>query len=161
MAEAAAVAGPIIGAVGALRQGNSNASMGEYNAQIADQNAQTVVAQGAEQARRSLINSAKFMGHQEAGYAASGVSGGSAEYVMRNTAAQGELNALTLKNNAAIKATAYRNEAALDRFRGDNARTAGYFGAASGLLRGAAAYKGGGGGGSSSEDDMIEGGGEI
>lgn len=135
MAAAAMAGGAAIGAVGSIGQGNANGNVADYNAQIANQNAATVEAQGAEQERRSLVNSNKVLGQEGAAYGASGVgSTGSAMDVMRNSAANGELNALTIKNQADVKATAYANEAALDQFRGSNDRTAGYLNAAAGLL---------------------------
>lgn len=136
MAEAAMAAGTALSAVGPINQGNADAGVANYNADMADQNAQITTAQGEEQARRSLVQSRKMIGSEGAAYGASGVSGGSAEWVMRNSAAQGELNALTIKNNAAIKSSAYSNEAALDRFRGTNAETAGYIKASAALLGG-------------------------
>lgn len=139
MAEAAVGAGATIGAVGSIFGGNANAGVADYNANVAQQNAALVEAQGAEQSRRALVQSRKFIGQQGAAYGASGVGNdGSAQWVMRNSAAQGELNALTIQNQADIKATAYRNEAALDQFRGSNMETAGYLGAAGSLLGGGA-----------------------
>lgn len=157
MASVAMAAGTGLGMLGAVRQGNANANVAEYNASISEQNASIVEAQGAEQARRSLVNTHKLIGAQQAAYGASGVaSDGSAMDVMRASAAQGELNALTLKNNAAIKANAYRNEANLDRYRGNNDKIAGYMNAAStGLMGGSkmsgmSGGSGGGGGGGES-----------
>lgn len=137
MAAAAMAAGAGIQAVGAIQQGNSNASVASYNAQIANQNAGIVEAQGIEQERRSRVQSAKAIGGEQAAYGASGVSSdGSAMDVIRNSAANAELNALTIKNNADIKVTALQNEEALDYYRASNDRTSGYLNAASSLVGG-------------------------
>jgi len=132
--EIAAVVGGILGAGGAIRQGNANAGVANYNATIADQNAQLMDQQGAEAERRSLVNSRKIIGMGEADAGASGITGGTFQAILRNSAAQGELNALTIKNNADIKATAFRNEAGLDRYRAGNATTTGNINAATSLL---------------------------
>lgn len=149
-----AIGGATLKAAGSIYQGNSDANIAQYNEQIADQNATLVTQQGQEEARRSLVNSRKFIGQEEAGYGASGVSGGSAQWVMRASAAQGELNALTIQNNADVKAQAYRNEANLDQFRAQNMRMKGYAGAASavlGFLGGGSGPLGGGSGGGSAD----------
>lgn len=152
-------AGSALGAVGSLNQANSNANIAIYNSENAINNANTTTEQGAEAARRSLVNSRKTMGQETAAYGASGVTGnGSAAWVLRNSAAQGELNALTITNAAAIKAQAFTNEANLDIYRAGNDKTSGYIGAASSLLKGASSLAGGasGGGGSSSGDSGVE-----
>jgi len=52
------------------------------------------------------------------------------------TAGIGELDALRIVNNAQRQAAGYQAQAGLERFRGDAARTAGYFGAAGSILGG-------------------------
>lgn len=137
MAAAVAFAGKGLAALGDLRQGNANANISEYNAQVANQNAGIVQAQGAEQERRARVQASKVMGGMSAAYGASGVGPtGSAMDVMRNSAANAELNALTIRNASDIKATALRNEAALDYYRAGNDRVAGYMNAASDLIAG-------------------------
>lgn len=137
MAEAALAAGKGLSAVGDIRQGNANANVSEYNAAVADQNAGIVLAQGAEQERRARIQASRAIGGEQAAYGASGVtSEGSATDVLRNSAANAELNALTIRNSADIKATALKNEAALDHYRASNDRVAGYMNAASDLIGG-------------------------
>lgn len=158
MSQAASVAGTGLSAVGDLQQGYANSNIAGYNADTATNNAATVTAQGAEEARRSNVASSRLIGSEAAGYGASGVqAGGMGAQVMRNSATQGALNAATLENNAAIKATAYQNEASLDRYRGSNDVVAGYMGASGALLKGLSGGAGGGGsGGSGSADDADE-----
>lgn len=157
MAEAAAGAGTGLSVVGDLQQGYANSNVAGYNATTATNNAATVTAQGAEEARRSLVASSKVIGTEAAGYGASGVqAGGMGAAVMRNSATQGALNASTIENNAAIKATAYQNEAGLDRYRGTNDITAGYMGAAGALLKGGSGGLGGGSGGGDDGDEDID-----
>lgn len=140
--------GGMLSASGAEFQGDANAGVAEYNSATAYQNASEVYAMGKEQARRSLIQSGKMIGAEGAAYGASGVtSDGSAQWVMRNSAAQGELNALTIMSNSTNKAIALNNEGALDQYRADNAQHAGDLGAFSALIGagGSAASMAGGG----------------
>lgn len=136
-AVAAMAAGSGLSAIGSIYQGQANENVAKFNAQVANQNAESVIGQGKELARRALVNSRKMLGAERAGFAAAGVTQtGSAQWVMRNSAAQGELDALTIQNNAATKAIAFKNEAMLDTQRGRTAKTAGQLGAASELLHG-------------------------
>lgn len=138
MAEAASVAGKALGAVGDIRQGNSNANLADYNAQVANQNAALILNQGAEQERRARLQASKVIGGMRAAYGASGVTAdGSAADVIRSSAANAELNALTIRNGAQIKATALQNEASLDYYRASNDRVSGYLGASGDLIGGA------------------------
>lgn len=162
MSSAITLGGNALGVAGPISQGYQDKGVADYNAQVADNDASVVQAQGDEEARRSLVNSRKMTGDAQAAYGASGVGNtGSAQWVLRNSAAQGELNALTIKNNASIKATALTNESALDRFRGQNELTAGYVKGASSLLSsigsftGAAPSSGGNGNASSSEEEDV------
>lgn len=134
--DAASIAGAGLAAYGAYSQGQDNAYIARYNAQIADQSAAQVTAMGQEDARRSLVNSYKVLSGGKAAYGASGVSGGSTNDVLRAGASQGELNALTIQYNANVKANAFTNEGNLDRYRAGNDETAGDVGAASDVLKG-------------------------
>lgn len=137
MATAVMAAGTAMQAVGAIHQGNANAAISEYNANVANNSAAIVQQQGAEQERLARISASKQIGMMTASYGASGVTGdGSAEDVIRNSAANAELNALTLKSNTDIKATALKNEASLDYYRANNDRVSGYFNAFAGALGG-------------------------
>lgn len=144
-----AVAGKGLAAVGDIRQGNANENVADYNAQVANQNADLVQSQGAEQARLAQLQADRVIGGMRAAYGASGVtSDGSAADVIRNSAANAELQQLTIKNAADIKSTALRNEASLDYYRASNDRVAGYMNAASDIIGGGgkmAMMSGGGG----------------
>lgn len=123
MAAAAAImqgAGAGMQVIGSLRQAQMNSQMSEYNATVAEQNVQLVTQQANENARRALVNSNKVGGAEAAGFGASGVSGTSALAVLQDTAAKGELDALTIKQQGAIKAAGYQNEANLDQYRASN-----------------------------------------
>lgn len=166
-AQAAQGIGAPISAMGSLYQGNANASTSNYNATVAANNAITVEQQGAEAERRAQVQGSKTLGTMTAAYGASGVTGGSAIDVMRSSAANSELNALTIKNQADIKATALDNEAALDHYRANNDQISGQMGAFTSFIAGAnnmVSQSGGGGseesgdGAEGEEDDSAEGG---
>lgn len=142
--------GSVMKIVGDQRQAKMDSQMAEYNATVADQNAQQVMAQANENARRSLVNSNKVMGAQQAGFGASGVSGGSVLDVLQDTASKGALDALTIKNEGMVKATAYRNESSLDRYRASNYIDSGNIAAVGDAVGGGSklAGMGSGGGGS-------------
>lgn len=133
------LAGAALAANGSLYQAQANSQIAIYNAKLADQNADQVIAMGTENARRSLIKSSKMIAAGRAAYGAAGVSGGSVQDVLRAGAAQGELDALTIKYNAEVKATALRNEANLDRYKAANQTVAGDYNAAGDILKGVGA----------------------
>lgn len=140
MAAAMAITAGAAGVIGSLRQGKQEAQMAEFNANVARQNAATVEQQATENARRSLVNNNKLIGSQKAAYAASGVSGGSALDVLQDTAAKGELDAITIKNKGDIAASSYQNEAGLNKYRASNALTSSYINAAGAATSAASKY---------------------
>jgi hypothetical protein len=79
------------------------------------------------------------MGAARVGAGRSGVDidGSSSLDVMADAAAQLELEALAIRHGGAVQATAYRNQASMDRAQGSQAMTAGYGTAAARLLMGA------------------------
>jgi hypothetical protein len=106
--------------IGGYEQSQAQAASANYNAQvarnnqiIAQQNAQIALDQGnvAEQAQRQ--KTAQLIGADLAQEAASGVNpnSGSALDVRSSDAQIGELNALTTRYNAALKARDYENQA--------------------------------------------------
>lgn len=123
------IAGAVSGAFGAYRQSQATKNAYEYqaavnrnNAQLAEWQASDAHERGvrAEQAQRLKV--AKLKSSQRAGFAARGVSleEGSALAILQDTDYMGELDALTLRDNAAketwghrFTAGNYRNEAAL------------------------------------------------
>lgn len=134
MAQYAMAAGSLVSAYGQYAQGQQNANMANYNADVAAQNAAIAENQGMENARRSLVNSNKNLGSQRALYGAAGVSGGSVLDVLQETTSKAELDAATLQNQGQIKANAYLNEEALDRFRARQSSATGKFNAFASLF---------------------------
>lgn len=141
------------GALGAVTTGGANADAAQYQAAvarnnqiIAEQNAQYATKAGDSQEANLRQKTAQTIGMQRAQMAANGVDIGSGSplRLQEDTAKIGELDALTIRNNAARAAYGYRvqgsdfgsNAALLDK-QAANARTAGGIGAFSSIVGGA------------------------
>jgi hypothetical protein len=132
---AAVAAGAGMQAVGAIYEANAKAGAAEYSAKVNEQNATYAMQQGAEDERRARIMGRKVLGGMRAGFGASGITlEGSATDALEESASNAELDALTVRHGAELKAYGYQNEARLDRYRAKTARTGGYFGAASSII---------------------------
>lgn len=148
------VAGTLMGAAGAIQSGNAAKAAGDYNAQVAENNKIVAERQAADALARGQIaedeqrrKTMAIKGAQRAALGASGVAldSGSPLDILGDTAAFGELDALTIRSNAEREAYGYRvqgmnfeAEAGLARAQGKAAQTAGYVGAGGTLLSGLA-----------------------
>ena len=111
------------------RAADSQAELAEYNASVADLQAQDAVDRGAEEEGRFRQGVRAMIGSQRTGIAAAGVDVGfgSAVDVQADAAFLGELDALTIRTNAAREAWGYKVEAEDLRRRADIARKTGVF----------------------------------
>lgn len=125
-----------MGAAGSISQGNANAAAANYNADIASQNAALTRAQGAENERKARVAARKQLGDMKASAGATGVSADSYFDVIGESAANAELDALNVRYDAESRATAYDNEARIQRFSAKQSKTAGRINAVSSLLGG-------------------------
>jgi hypothetical protein len=150
----------IFKAWGSIEQGKagyasnmSEAYAQEYNAQIADSNAKTVLEQAnaKEEAQRRQFHI--LQGKAIAGMAQSGTGlDGSNLDVLEQSATNAELDALTIRYEGQMQNRGLMAQAALGRYQAQGlkanakrAMKAGYIGAAANLLEGASkAYQGGG-----------------
>lgn len=102
----------------------------EFNAKMADLQAEDAVARGKEASDKSRRDTKRLIGAQRAAAAASGieVDSGSALDLQLDAAGFGAMDALTIKNNAAREALGYKAQALDYRSRGAmaeaNAKTA-------------------------------------
>lgn len=96
----------------ASAQQNYNAQVAKNNQQIADQAAADAQSRGAISQAQKAYATAQLIGKQRAGLAANGedVNSGSALSLQSDTAANGEFDELTLKNNAQREAVGYQNQ---------------------------------------------------
>lgn len=141
---------------GQAQQGaaESEAQLSDYNASVADLQAIDAEQRGEEEASRYRAGVRGIVGEQRTGFAASGVEAGSGSAldVQADAAFLGELDALTVKTNAAREAWGYkvqatdlrkraeiqRKEGAFARASGDDAARAAKIGAATTLIGGGA-----------------------
>jgi hypothetical protein len=109
------------------------------NAGLAELQAQDAIARGAQASAQVRRDTRATIGAQRVAYASQGVDvgSGSALAVQADTAAIGELDALTIKNNAAREAFGYKIDAANSRTREEYTRQAGRNAQTSTLLTGA------------------------
>ena len=128
----------------------SQASLSDYNAQVADLQAKDALERGAEEESRFRIGVRDLVGKQRTGFAASGidVGYGSAVDVQADTAFLGELDARTIRTNAMREAWGFnvqgedlRRRAVISRMEGQQAleegkarRSAGRWGAVTSLV---------------------------
>jgi molybdopterin biosynthesis enzyme len=123
------------------------------NAMIAEYQADDAISRGKFNEKRQRQATEKVIGSQRAGFAAQGVdvNSGSALNTQADAAYLGELDALTIRQNAAKEAWGYKVQAVSSRRQGKNAEREGYMGAATTVIGGAGSmllsyYRGAGGG---------------
>jgi hypothetical protein len=134
------VAGAVISAIGAIRQGNAAEAAANYNAQVAEQNATASRQQAAAHAQQLDRENYLRLGAIRAAQGHSGGDSGQGSVldVLGDAAAQGELDKQNALYNGEMQARGYTNTATLDTFSGQTAKTGGYLKAGSELLSGSA-----------------------
>jgi hypothetical protein len=170
---ASAVIGAATSAVGAIQQGQAQdaqarhqAALSDRQATIEEQNRVAALQQGAEDERRTRQQQRYVLAQRQAAAGQSGIDPGFGSPLLVGEQAEidAELNALTTRYQSQLAARGYglraegaRADAGMFRAAGANARRAGYVGAGTALLSGAArvggmmyAPGGGGGGGGGS-----------
>jgi len=131
----------------AQRSAEDEAQLSDYNAGVAKLQAADALARGADDEARFRDQVKGVIGAQRAGFAAGNidVGFGSAVDVQADAATLGELDALTIRTNAAREAWGYQvNEIDLKK-RGEILRKEGKNAAAAGRAQATAAYIGGAG----------------
>lgn len=152
IAAVAAVASSAIAGYGQYQAGQAAKQAGDYNAAIARNNqiiaerqAEDAIKRGDIAADEQRRKTARLVGTQRAAFGSSGLAIDSATSldILGDTAAFGELDALTIKSNAAREAYGYQvqgmnyaAEEAMSRVRGKNAAAAGIINASSTLIGG-------------------------
>jgi hypothetical protein len=124
IATAFAIGSTIVGAAGAKQSADANAAAQNYNAKIQDMNAtlaerraRDALDRGQEEEQRKREQAAQILGKQRAAMAANGVdlTFGSPLDTLVSTATLGELDAMTIRKNAANEAYDYRVDAVNNR----------------------------------------------
>jgi hypothetical protein len=129
-----------ISARGQQQAGKYANAVAQQNARFADQAASDAIRRGREEAAIHRSRVRQVIGSQKAGFAAAGVEteSGSALDVLSDTALLGELDALTIENNAAREAWGLRTQGFNYLAQGRLARLQGRYGAAGTAISGAA-----------------------
>lgn len=122
-----AAAGAGYSASANMQAGKDQARLQEYNAQVADMQADDAVARGRTAEDRHRVNVRRLIGSQRAAFANSGQDPniGNAVDVQGDTASLGELDALTIRLNAAREAWGYKVQSIDYRARGELAEAEG------------------------------------
>jgi len=147
------LASTLLGAAGTIQQGQAqaaaseyNAKIGEMNAKMADRRARDALERGKVEEQQKRREISQLQGRQKAAMAANGVdlTFGSPLDAIVDTAVLGELDALTVRRNAAreaydheVDAVNRRAGANLDRMNAKAAKTGSYLSAAGTVLGGA------------------------
>lgn len=150
---AASAAGAGVAYLGAQSTAAAQSNADKYNAEVsannqtmANQAAVTAQQQGAVQQQQKAYQEDVLIGQQKAGFAANGIDVGSGTAVdlMSDTKAAGELDQLSITNNAARTAQgfqnqgiSYQNQAAADEASSAATLQAGALKGASSLITGA------------------------
>jgi len=133
-------ASAVVGAIGAIQQGNAAKAAADYNSTINAQNADIARRDAAAQAgqidRENFLRLGSIRAAQ--GKAGGAAGSGSVLDVLGDVAAQGELEKQNAIYQGEQRARGYANTAQLDTFGGRNAQTSGYLKAGTELLSGGA-----------------------
>jgi len=129
--------GTAVGAYSQYEQGRSQQKWSEYNAAIAERDAEFARQSAEYEAGLIRREKEKTLARQRALYSKAGVTlEGSPLELMAETAGEYEMDALMIERGGKLESQRYRSEAQLSRMKGSAARRAGYYGAGSTLLTG-------------------------
>jgi len=132
-----ALAGTAMSAYSQYEQGKSQQRWSEYNAAIAERDAESARQSAEYEAGLTRKEKEKTLARQRALYGKAGVTlEGSPLEMMAETAGEYEMDALMIERGGKLESQRYRSEAQLSRMKGSAAKRAGYYGAGSTLLTG-------------------------
>ncbi|MDT8419344.1 MAG: hypothetical protein RQ754_02845 [Desulfuromonadales bacterium] len=135
----AAVASAAVGGYAAYQSGQTQKQAAKYNEKMGEYRALDAAQRGASEAAAKRDRARKIASQQASGMAAAGVdiNSGTPLALLTETAGLGELDALTVTNNARREAWGYRAQGTLDRYQGKMAGRAGVLNAGGTFLGGA------------------------
>lgn len=129
--------------VGALKQGSAGEAASRIQQQQAQKNADLSIQQSAEDERVFRIGLRKQLGEARAAQGASGLQlGGTANEMIAESAAMGEMDALKIRHAGELRALGYKTDAQLSGMRADSYGSGKYLSAAGYLLGGAGSMMG-------------------
>lgn len=131
------VGSTLLGAVGAIQQGQAAKQAAEYNAQVQEAQAKVAQDQGAAKATEISMRTRQRLATSRAAGLESGLElDGSVGDVLDTVQKQGALDQLTALYDSNLRAQGLRQSAEAERAKGSNAVAASYIGAGSSLLTG-------------------------
>lgn len=131
------VGSTLLGAVGAIQQGQAAKAAAEYNAQVQENQAKVAQDQGAAKATEISMRTRQRLAATRAAGLESGLElDGSVGDVLDTVQKQGALDQLTALYDSNIRAQGLRQSAEAERAKGSNAAAASYIGAGTSLLSG-------------------------
>ena len=132
------IIGAGVQAYSTLRQGQQAEAVGKYNAQVAEQQAQTARQAATADAETKRRQMDRLLGAQRARYGASGVIGseGSPLLVEMQSAEDAALDVARIRYGGEAQAYGLEQEARLQRYGGRQARRQSYLAASGALLQG-------------------------
>lgn len=135
----AAVASTVVGAVGAISQGQAAKKQANFQAAIERQRAERERQEAAARESDFRRDQARLMGKRIAAMGGSGVESGTGSPLLASEdfAAEAELQALRIRNSGEVMSTRLEQSARLQEMAGRNAARAGFFRAGSLLISGA------------------------
>lgn len=133
-----------LGAYSQYKSGKEAQKVANINAGIAEQQAQNALDRGEREAADYGVQIKQLMGAQTAAFAGQGVmtDTGTPVRVMADTAKYGELDRLTIMNNAKLEAWGLKTQSISMRMEGRLARSRGTFGAAGTILGAVSTFAG-------------------
>ncbi len=139
-----AIAAAGVAAAGAIQQGRAQKKIGEFNAKLAEREAERAREVARFKEKQLREEGRAFRSKQIAAAASQGrdVTEGSPLLLRQETAEDIELDALAVRFQGSAEAARLEGEARLSRFRGKQAQTASFFKAGTTLLGGAASAAG-------------------
>jgi len=140
--EIALAASAVLGAATSVAQGVAANKTAKYQAEAMRQNAEITRQRAAVEENKYRRQTEKLLGRQRALVANSGLSlEGSPLLAQEDTAANAELEALTIRHSGDLDAAAQLNDAMLTRLKGRNAMIGGVASAGQSLLGGYVDYE--------------------
>ena len=135
----AQIALAVIQAGGAILQGKKQQQVAEYNAKVAENQAEAESAEAREAIKRRRAENEAFLSRQRALRAKSGVGleTGSSLLVAAESAKRLELGALEMGRQSEARRNSLLQESTISRFQGKSAVTSSYFSAGASLIGGA------------------------
>lgn len=137
------IASTVVSAYSAYQQGQAASAAADYNAKVANANAQMTEAQGEAAVEAQQRQQQRQIGAAVAAYGASGVdpSSGSPLDVLQSSVREAALDNASTRYNYDVRADSYRNQSTLDSMQASNASTAGVLNSLGALAQGGNTYE--------------------